>query len=88
MRVQCSHFDHCKMSSTLHPRRIKFPSLTAVCLIATLTFALALAQSSEKDDASRVIALEHTWNRAIEAKDTKALDQLLAPSFVAVDTDW
>jgi len=33
------------------------------------------------------MALEQAWNRAIEAKDTKALDQLLASTFVAVDTD-
>ena len=30
---------------------------------------------------------EHGWNRAIAAKDCKALDQLLAPTFLAVDSD-
>jgi ketosteroid isomerase-like protein len=46
-----------------------------------------LAQNSSNDETSRIIALEQAWNRAIEAKDTKTLDQLLAPSFVAVNTD-
>jgi len=75
------------MSTTYGFCRIKFFAFAAVCLMALLPSTLAFAQSSAKDDASRIIALEHAWNRAIEAKDTKALDQLLAPSFVAVETD-
>jgi len=63
------------------------PGFAALCFLALLTSTAALAQSSAKEDAARIIALEHAWNRAIEAKDTKALDQLLAPTFVAVDTD-
>ena len=66
---------------------IRVLSFAAACFIALLTSTLALAQSPAKDDADRITALEHAWNRAIEAKDTKALDQLLAPTFVAVDTD-
>lgn len=45
------------------------------------------AQNSSSDDAGRVLGLETAWNHAIEAKDTKALDMLLAPSFVAVEID-
>jgi len=60
---------------------------TAVCLISLFISGVAVAQSSAKDDAGRIIALEHAWNRAIEAKDTKALNQLLAPTFVAVGID-
>jgi ketosteroid isomerase-like protein len=63
------------------------PGFAALCFLALLTSTAALAQSSAKEDAARIIALEHAWNRAIEAKNTKALDQLLAPTFVAVDTD-
>lgn len=66
---------------------MKFLAFAVPCLVALLASVLALAQSPAKDDTGRVIALEHAWNRAIEAKDTKALDRLLAPSFVAVDTD-
>ncbi len=61
-------------------------TFVAACLVAGGISALALAQSP-KDDAGRIIALEQAWNRAIEGKDTKALDQLLAPTFVAVDID-
>jgi ketosteroid isomerase-like protein len=73
---------------TVHKIRAAKPfAFAAVCFIAAATSALTLTQSSAKDDAGRIIALEQAWNRAIEAKDTKALDQLLAPTFVAVDTD-
>ena len=53
------------------------------CFVALFRSALASAEPSAKDDAARIIALEHAWNRAIEAKATKAL----APTFVAVDID-
>src|ERR1041384_2763232 len=87
MRRQCRHADHRKMSTTGRLSTIQPASFAAMCFIALLASSLALAQSSPKDEAARIIALEHAWNRAIEAKDTKALDQLLAPTFVAVDTD-
>jgi hypothetical protein len=75
------------MSTTHKIRAAKPFALVAVCFMAAATSALTLAQSSPKDDAGRIMALEQAWNRAIEAKDTQALDQLLAPTFVAVDTD-
>ena len=87
MRIQCSHPDYRKMSATHKSCTNKSVIFTAVCLVALFASTLALAQPSAKDDAARIIALEHAWNRAIEAKDTKALDQLLAPTFVAVDID-
>lgn len=87
MRIQCRHADHRKMSSAHESCRSKSLTFTTTCLITLLASTLALAQSSAKDDAGRIIALEHAWNRAIEAKDTRALDQLLAPTFVAVDID-
>src|SRR5262245_10984947 len=87
MCVQLSHSNHRKMSTLHRSFRTKPFMFALVCFIAVVGPVLALAQSSAKDDAGRIIALEHAWNRAIEAKDTKALDQLLAPSFVAVDID-
>ena len=62
-------------------------ALALACSLAAVTSAPVFAQTSAKDDANRIIALEQAWNRAIEAKDTKSLDQLLAPTFVAVDID-
>ena len=55
--------------------------------LVIVTPALVLAQSSPKDDTGRLIALEPAWNRAIEAKDSKALDRLLATTFIAADLD-
>jgi ketosteroid isomerase-like protein len=57
---------------------------------AALLIAVSLpgsAQNSSSDEAGRVLGLETAWNHAIEAKDTKALDMLLASSFVAVEID-
>jgi len=45
------------------------------------------AQNAANDEGGRVLGLEKAWNHAIEAKDTKALDQLLASTFVAVEID-
>ena len=35
----------------------------------------------------RVLALETAWNHALEVKDTKALEALLADTMVALDSD-
>ena len=58
----------------------------AVLAIAAIS-ACAFAQSATSDEGGRVLGLEKAWNKAIEVKDTKALDQLLAPTFVAVEID-
>jgi ketosteroid isomerase-like protein len=47
----------------------------------------SFAQNSTSDEGGRVLGLETAWNHAIEAKDTKALDMLLANTFVAVEID-
>jgi ketosteroid isomerase-like protein len=87
MRIECRHPDHRKMSTPGRLCTILPPGFAALCFLALLTSTPGLAQPSAKEDAARIIALEHAWNRAIEGKDTKALDQLLAPTFVAVGTD-
>jgi ketosteroid isomerase-like protein len=62
-------------------------------LLTTLVFTLALfgqfapAQTSRSDDGARVLALDNSWNRALETNDTKALDLLLAETFVSIDID-
>lgn len=57
--------------------------------VALVIFAGApmFAQNSAKDEGGRVLGLENAWNHAIEAKDTKALDMLLASTFIAVEID-
>ena len=44
-------------------------------------------QKSMSDEGGRILALEKAWNRALEAKDAKALDMLLANTLVSVDID-
>ncbi len=34
-----------------------------------------------------MLALDNSWNRALETNDTKALDLLLADTFVSIDVD-
>lgn len=44
-------------------------------------------QNTDSDEAGRVLALEKVSNRALEQKDTKALELLLANTMVLVETD-
>jgi ketosteroid isomerase-like protein len=48
---------------------------------------LCFAQGAGGDEGGRVLGLENAWNHAIESKDTKALDMLLASTFIAVEID-
>src|SRR5947208_17084447 len=58
----------------------------ATALLLPMPF-LGFGQTSSSDESGRVLGLENAWNHAIEAKDTKALDMLLANTFVAVEID-
>lgn len=67
-----------------------FPQLWVLSVAAALLLVLpaAHAQSSHRsDEGAHVLALDNSWNRALETKDTKALDMLLADSFVSIDID-
>jgi ketosteroid isomerase-like protein len=55
-------------------------------LLVAVGFTLA-QQHNVNDEGGRILALETAWNHALEAKDTKALDMLLANSMVSVDID-
>ncbi len=56
--------------------------------ILLLGVVLAVAQQkSTSDDGGRVLALENAWNHALESKDAKALDMVLANTFVSIDID-
>jgi ketosteroid isomerase-like protein len=62
--------------------------ITVVCALLLSIVALAAAhQSATSDEGGRVLVLEKAWNRAIEEKDAKALDMLLASTLVSVDID-
>jgi ketosteroid isomerase-like protein len=43
--------------------------------------------SSQSAEGTHVLALDNSWNRALETNDTKALDLLLADNFVSIDID-
>jgi len=56
--------------------------------ILLLGVAVVLAQQKNIDDeGGRVLAFENAWNHALEAKDAKALDMILANTFVSIDID-
>jgi ketosteroid isomerase-like protein len=58
--------------------------------VGTLLLGVALAVAQQKsidDEGGRVLAFENTWNHALEAKDAKALDMILANTFVSIDID-
>ena len=56
-------------------------------LLLTAAFSWAAQSNISDDEAGRVLALEKAWNHALEQKDTKALDMLLANTMVSVDID-
>lgn len=61
--------------------------MTLVGLFILSAALTAAGQSGISDDGGRVLALENGWNHALEAKDTKALDMILANTFVSIDID-
>jgi ketosteroid isomerase-like protein len=58
--------------------------------LGVVCFGLGLAAgqtSSKSDEGAHVLALDNSWNRALETNDAKALDMLLADTFVSIDID-
>lgn len=64
-------------------------SKALVCAVILMwsTMRAGASQQSTSDEGGRVLALETAWNHALEAKDTKALDMVLAKTFVSLDID-
>ncbi len=57
-------------------------------LVLSVGIAISAAeQGGMSDDAGRVLALETAWNHAIETKDAKAIEMILADSMVVVESD-
>jgi ketosteroid isomerase-like protein len=66
------------------------PSRRILSLGAVVLFTLSVAQTQQShrsDEGAHVLALDNSWNRALETKDSRALDMLLAETFVSVDID-
>jgi len=79
--------------STMLRTLSRWPSAGLVKLVVLLTVALCMnadvswGQIANSDDQAHVLALDNSWNRALEKTDTKALDMLLADNFVSIDID-
>jgi ketosteroid isomerase-like protein len=78
---------------TVEARSMKRSIAAGVILVLGVAIAVAEAavprtqQKSMSDEGGRVLALEKAWNLALEEKDAKALDMLLANTLVSVDID-
>ena len=64
----------------------KIIPFAAVLLLAGVGLSVR-GQSGANEEAGRIQGLELAWNHALEGKDSKALDMLLANSMVSVDID-
>ena len=62
-------------------------AILTVSLILSGVGLSAARQSSDSDEGGRILGLEKAWNHALEQKDVKALDMLLANTMVSVDID-
>src|SRR5579864_2816988 len=62
-------------------------SVLAFATAFWLSLCLAQPASAQSDAGAHVLALDNSWNRALETTDTKALDMLLADNFVSIDID-
>jgi len=76
------------MIPSVHPEVRTVRKIFAFAGILLLGVAFSIAQQkSVGDDGGRVLALEKAWNLALEEKDTKALEMVLANTFVSIDID-
>jgi ketosteroid isomerase-like protein len=61
--------------------------IVVIAVALWLAAGVTRGQTSSSDDGAHVLALDNSWNRALETNDTKALDMLLADTFVSIDID-
>jgi ketosteroid isomerase-like protein len=61
--------------------------MSAVVILLFTGVLPAAQQQNMSEEGGRVLALEKAWNLALEEKNTKALDMLLANTMVSVDID-
>jgi ketosteroid isomerase-like protein len=65
-------------------RMLTFVVVALACMGTTTGYA---QETSAFAVASKIIALEHAWNRASEARDLTSLDKLLDDAFVYVEAN-
>jgi len=65
---------------------MKWAMVTVSLILLGVVFSAA-RQSTDSDEGGRILGLEKAWNLALEQKDVKALDMLLANTMVSVDID-
>jgi ketosteroid isomerase-like protein len=71
-----------------NPEMITMRKILLAVVALLFTGALATTQQQNmSDEGGRVLALEKAWNLALEEKNTKALDMLLANTMVSIDID-
>jgi len=56
-------------------------------VVMLLGIAVVAQQRNINEDEGWILGLEKAWNHALELKDTKALDMVLAQTFVSIDID-
>jgi ketosteroid isomerase-like protein len=72
-----------RSAETITMRKI----MSAVVILLFTGVLPAAQQQNMSEEGGRVLALEKAWNLALEEKNTKALDMLLANTMVSVDID-
>jgi len=58
-----------------------------VLLLLTVPHAFTQGAASTQADESRILSLELAWNHAVQVKDTKALEMLIAPEMAYIEYD-
>jgi ketosteroid isomerase-like protein len=61
--------------------------IAVILIVLWLGLSFLAAQTSDSAQGAHILALDNSWNRALEDNDTKALDMLLADTFVSIDID-
>jgi ketosteroid isomerase-like protein len=68
-------------------RKLSWPGAILLLPLFIANAQHANAQQTSSDEGGRILALEKVWNHALEEKNARALDMLLASTFVSVDID-
>jgi len=76
------------MNRIRHSRFRKYFRQLGLATLVMLPVAAATAQQNDRSgDGAHVLALDNSWNRALEDKDIKALDLILDDTVASIDID-